>query len=257
MPDIRRGDLGEYTLTGRVAVVTGGSSGIGAATVRRLAAAGATVVVGYNAGLDRAKALVAALPGHGHMAVHLPMEDSAAIRKAAADVEASLGRTDILVNSAGFTKAVPHGDLDAMDDETFDRILIANVRGPFSTIRAFMPMLRASGDGVVINVSSLAGVTGQGSSIAYGASKAALDTMGLSLARVLGPEIRVLSVSPAAVATDFVKGRTMEAVEKQAASTPLRILMQADDVAVAIMGAITHMRFSTGTNLLVDGGRHL
>ncbi len=257
MPDIRRGDLGEYTLTGRVAVVTGGSSGIGAATVRRLAAAGATVVVGYNAGLDRARALVAELPGERHMAVHIPMEDSAAIRKAAADVEASLGRADILVNSAGFTKAVPHGDLEAMDDETFDRILIANVRGPFSTIRAFVPLLRASGDGVVINVSSLAGATGQGSSIAYGASKAALDTMGMSLARVLGPDIRVLGVAPAAVATDFVKGRSMDAVEKQAAGTPLRTVMQADDVAVAIMGAITHLRLSTGTTLLVDGGRHL
>ncbi len=257
MPDIRRGDLGEYKLAGRVAVVTGGSSGIGAATVRRLAAAGATVVVGYNAGLERANTLVAALPGEGHMAVHLPMEDSAAIRKAAAAVEASLGRTDILVNSAGFTKAVPHADLDAMDDETFDRILIANVRGPFSTIRAFVKLLRASGDGVVINVSSLAGSTGQGSSIAYGASKAALDTMGMSLARVLGPEIRVIGVAPAAVATDFVKGRTMEAVEKTAASTPLKTVMQADDVALTIMAAVTHLRLATGTNLVVDGGRHL
>ena len=257
MPDIRRGDLGEYALGGRVAVVTGGSSGIGAATVRRLAAAGATVAAGYNAGEDRAKALVAALPAGDHIAIHLPMEDTAAIRKAAAEIEARYGRADILVNSAGFTKAVPHADLEAMDDETFDRILIANVRGPFATIRAFVPLLRASGDGVIINVSSLAGSTGQGSSIAYSASKAALDTMGLSLARVLGPEIRVIGVAPAAVATDFVKGRTMEAVEKQAASTPLQTVTQADDVALAIMSAITHLRLSTGTTLVVDGGRHL
>ncbi len=257
MPDIRRGDLGEYPLANRVAVVTGGSSGIGAATVRRLAAAGAAVVVGYNAGLDRARALVAELPGDRHTVAHLPMEDSAAIRAAAEAVKASFGKADVLVNSAGFTKAVPHADLDAMDDDTFDRIMVANVRGPFATIRAFVPLLRASGDGVVVNVSSLAGSTGQGSSIAYCASKAALDTMGLSLGRVLGPEIRVLGVAPAAVATDFVKGRSMEAVEKQAAGTPLKTVTQADDVALAIMGAITHLRLSTGTTLLVDGGRHL
>ena len=257
MPELRRGDLGEYALTGRVAVVTGGSSGIGAAVARRLAVAGAAVVVGYNAGVDRARALVAELAGERHMVAHLPMEDTAAIHAAADAVKAAFGKTDVLVNSAGFTKAVPHADLDAMDDETFDRIMVANVRGPFATIRAFVPLLRASGDGVVINVSSLAGATGQGSSIAYCASKAAMDTMGLSLGRVLGPEIRVLGVAPAAVATDFVKGRSMEAVEKQAATTPLKTVMQADDVALAIMGAITHLRLSTGTTLVVDGGRHL
>ncbi len=257
MPELRRGDLGEYALAGRVAVVTGGSSGIGAATARRLAAAGAVVVVGYNAGLDRADALVADLPGEGHRPVHLPMEDTAAIHRAADSVRSAFGKVDVLVNSAGMTKAVPHADLDAMDDATFDRIMVANVRGPFATIRAFVPLLRASGDGVVVNVSSLAGSTGQGSSIAYCASKAALDTMGLSLGRVLGPEIRVIGVAPAAVATDFVKGRTMDAVEKQAAGTPLKTLMQADDVALAIMAAVTHLRLSTGTTLVVDGGRHL
>jgi 3-oxoacyl-[acyl-carrier protein] reductase len=257
MSELRRGDLGEYALAGRVAVVTGGSNGIGAATVRRLAAADANVVVGYNAGLDRANALVAALPGDRHMAVHLPMEDTAAIRAAAALVEKTYGRADVLVNSAALTKAVPHVDLEAMDDGLFDRILTANVRGPFATIRAFVPMLRASGDGVVINVSSLSGSTGQGSCIAYCASKAALDTMGLSLGRVLGPEIRIIGVAPAAVATDFVQGRTMASVEKQAETTPLKTVTQADDVALTIMAAITHMRLSTGTTLVVDGGRHL
>ena len=257
MTDLRRGDLGEYALAGRVAVVTGGSSGIGAATVRRLAASGAAVVVGYNSGLDRAKALVAELPGDGHRPVHLPMEDTAAIRAAAAAVSAAFGKVDVLVNSAGLTKAVPHADLEAMDDETFDRIMVANVRGPFATIRAFVPLLRASGDSVVINVSSLAGSTGQGSSIAYCASKAALDTMGISLGRVLGPEIRVIGVAPAAVATDFVKSRSMAVVERQAAGTPLQTVMQADDVALAIMSAVTHLRLSTGTTLVVDGGRHL
>jgi 3-oxoacyl-[acyl-carrier protein] reductase len=257
MAEIRAGGLGEFGLAGRVAVVTGGSSGIGAATVRRLAAAGATVVVGYNAGQDRAAALVAELPAGAHLALRLPMQDSAAIAEAAAEVERRLGRADVLVNSAGVTRAVPHADLDAMDDASFDLIMATNVRGPFATIRAFAPLLRRSGDAVVVNVSSLSGQTGLGSSIAYCASKAALDTMGLALARVLAPAIRVIGVSPAAVVTDFVPGRGREGVEKQAATTPLGIVAEADDVALAIMAAVTHLRLTTGSNIVVDSGRHL
>ena len=256
MSGTRPGGQGEYKLQGKVAVVTGGSNGIGAAVARRLAAAGARVAIGYNAGVERAQALAKELGGT-HLPVHLPMEDSAAIRKAAQEVETKLGRADVLVNSAGVTRAVPHGDLEALDDETFDRILRVNVRGPFSTIRAFAPLLKRSGDGIIVNISSLSGSTGNGSSIAYCASKAALDTMGLSLARVLGPEIRVIGVAPAAVATDFVPGRGRAGVEKQAASTPLKIVSEPDDVALAVMSAITHLRLSTGTTLVVDSGRHL
>lgn len=253
----RPGNLGAYELTGRVAVVTGGSNGIGAATVRRLAAQGATCAVGYHQGLDRARALIAELPGSGHLALQMPMEDSAALRAAAAEVQAGLGRCDVLVNSAATTRAVPHADLEALDDDLIDRVLVANVRGPFATIRAFAPMLKASGDGVIVNISSLAATTGTGSSIIYGASKAALDTMGMSLARVLGPEVRVLSISPSAVLTDFVPGRSREAVERMALASPLQRLTEADDVALAILGAITHFRLTTGTAILVDGGKHL
>lgn len=253
----RPGNLGAYELTGRVAVVTGGSNGIGAATVRRLAAQGATCAVGYHQGLDRARALIAELPGSGHLALRMPMEDSAALRAAAAEVQARLGRCDVLVNSAATTRAVPHADLEALDDDLIDRVLVANVRGPFATIRAFAPMLKASGDGVIVNISSLAATTGTGSSIIYGASKAALDTMGMSLARVLGPEVRVLSISPSAVLTDFVPGRSREAVERLALASPLQRLTEADDVALAILGAITHFRLTTGTAILVDGGKHL
>lgn len=256
MQDVRAGNLGEYALSGRVAVVTGGSSGIGAATARRLAA-GAAVVVGYNEGLERAVALVAGLPGTGHLALRMPMQDSAAIRAAAAEVEARLGRCDVLVNSAGTTRAVPHADLDALDDALIDHVLAVNVRGPFATIRAFAPLLARSGDAVIVNISSLAAITGSGSSVIYGASKAALDTMGLSLARVLGPAIRVVSVSPSAVATDFVPGRSREAVEKQAAASPLRTVTEADDVALTVMAVITQLRLTTGTTILVDGGKHL
>lgn len=260
MSGIRAGGQGEYQLQGKVAVVSGGSSGIGAAVVRRFAAGGARVAIGYNTGAERANALARELGGAHlpvHLPVHLPMEDSAAIRRAAAEVEAKLGRADVLVNSAGVTKAVPHADLEALDDETFDRILRINVRGPFATIRAFAPLLKRSGDAIIVNISSLSGSTGNGSSIAYCASKAALDTMGLSLARALGPEIRVIGVSPAAVATDFVPGRGRAGVEKQAASTPLKIVSEPDDVALAVMSAVTHLRLTTGSIIVVDSGRHL
>lgn len=257
MSDHRPGALGPFSLQGRVAVVTGGSSGIGAATVRRLAEAGATVGIGYNNGRDRAEALAASLPGSGHIVLHMPMLDSAAIQAAAAEVQTKLGGAAVLVNSAATTKAVPHGNLDAMDDETFDLILKTNVRGPFSTIRAFAPMLRASGDGIVVNISSLAGMNGLGSSVAYCASKAGLDTMAMSLARVLAPEVRIIGVSPAAVATDFVPGRDPAVVLRTAAATPLKIVCEPDDVALAVMAAITGLRLSTGTTLVVDGGRHL
>jgi 3-oxoacyl-[acyl-carrier protein] reductase len=166
----------EFSLTEMVAIVTGGSSGIGAASVRRLAAAGARVVVGYNRGLDRAEKLIGELPGTGHCGMHLPLEDTAQIRRVAATVADQFGRADILVNSAGFTRMVPHADLEALDDDLIDAVLTANVRGPFTTIRAFAPLLRTSGNGVIVNISSGAAARGGGSSIIYGASKAALDT---------------------------------------------------------------------------------
>jgi 3-oxoacyl-[acyl-carrier protein] reductase len=183
-------------LAGKVAVVTGGSSGIGAATVRRLAAAGARVAVGYNSGAARAAALIGEIAGDGHRAMRIPMEDSTQIRDAAAAVQNEFGRADILVNSAGFTKMIAHSDLDSLDDSLIDAILTANVRGPFSMIRALAPLLRRSGDAVIVNVPSIAASYGTGSNIIYGASKAALDTMSMALARVLGPEIRVVCVSP-------------------------------------------------------------
>ncbi len=257
MNEVKPGNLGTYGLQGRVAVISGGSSGIGAACARRLAALGARVAIGYNSGRDRAEALAAELPGEGHLPVFLPMTDSAAIAAAATLVEATFGRADVLVNSAGTTRAVLHGDLDALDDETFDRILVTNVRGPFATIRAFAPLLKRGGDAVVVNISSLAALNGLGSSIAYCASKAAMDTMALSLARVLGPEIRIIGISPAGVDTDFVPGRSRDAVLKQASLSALKTVCQADDVAMAVEAAVTHLRLTTGSVVLVDGGRRL
>jgi 3-oxoacyl-[acyl-carrier protein] reductase len=242
-------------LRDKVAVVTGASGGIGAATARRLADAGARVVVGYNGKSAQAGEIAGALSGRGHRAMRIPMLETNVLREVAATVERDFGRCDVLVNSAGFTRMVPHHDLEALDDELIDAIFAANVRGPFAMVRAFAPLMKRSGDAVIVNVSSVAATTGSGSNIAYGGSKAALDTMALSIARVLGPEIRVLTVSPAAVDTAFVPGRTTAMVEKVAATTPLKRVVQADEVAQAIMAAVTHLTSSTGIIIPVDGGK--
>jgi 3-oxoacyl-[acyl-carrier protein] reductase len=257
VPNAPNGSCDEMTLRDKVAVVSGGSSGIGAATVRILAQEGARVVVGYNKGEERARQLVQQLPGNGHRPMHMVLQDSAIIRRAADTVRDAYGHADILVNSAGFMRPVPHADLEALDDELLDAILIVNVRGTFSVIREFSPLLRASGDGVIINVSSILGFTGAGSNIGYCAAKAALDTMTLSLARVLGPQIRVLCVSPGAVATDFVAGRDRAALEKIAQRTPLKRVVEPGDIARAIMACITHLKVATGTKIVVDGGQFL
>jgi 3-oxoacyl-[acyl-carrier protein] reductase len=191
-------------LEGKVAVIAGGSGAIGAASAQRLAQGGARIVIGYNSRRDQADAVVKALPGTGHRAIRIPMLETPLIREAAGMVEHAYGRCDVLVNSAGFTRMIPHHDLEALTDDLIDAIFAANVRGPFATIRAFAPLMKRSGDAVIVNISSVAAIVGTGSNIAYGGSKAALDTMALSLARILGPEIRVLTVSPAAVDTAFV-----------------------------------------------------
>jgi 3-oxoacyl-[acyl-carrier protein] reductase len=254
---LRLGGQGVYDLADKVVVVAGGSGGIGGAVAARFASAGATVVVGYHHGAARAEAVTADLPGAGHWPVRLPVDDSAAVDEAARLVEERHGKVDVLVNAAGTTRRVAHSDLDALDDAAFDEIHRVNVRGAYATARAFVPLLKASGDGVLINISSLSALTGKGSSIAYCASKAAVDTMGQSLARVLAPEVRVIAVAPAAVDTGFVPGRDRDALEAQARTSPLRILADPDDVAVSVLGAVTHLRLATGTVILVDGGLHL
>ncbi len=244
-------------LKDKVAVIAGGSGAIGSASAQRLAQAGAKILVGYNSKPEQADAVVRALPGSGHRAIRIPMLQTPVIREAAAIVAREYGRCDVLVNCAGFTRMIPHPDLEALTDELIDQIFAANVRGPFATIRAFAPLMRQSGDAVIVNISSVAAIVGTGSNIAYGGSKAALDTMALSLARVLGPEIRVLTVSPAAVDTGFVPNRTTAMVERVASTTPLKRVVQEDEVAQAVMAAVVHLTASTGWVIPVDGGKLL
>ncbi|OUW29246.1 MAG: short-chain dehydrogenase [Rhodospirillaceae bacterium TMED167] len=244
-------------LTDKTAFVTGGSAGIGAATVRMLADAGSTVIVGYNTGENRASSLINTLPGNGHSIQQITMEDSDSIKRATDAIKNRHEKLHVLVNSAGFTKPIPHNDLDALDDEFFDHMLLANVRGPFSVIRELRPLLQISGDSVIVNLSSVSGFKGAGSNIAYCACKAAIDTMTLSLARALGPEIRVNTVSPGAVATDFVAGRDRAKLEELAKHSPLQKVVEPEDVAMAVMAYVTHLKKSTGAQMIVDSGRFL
>jgi 3-oxoacyl-[acyl-carrier protein] reductase len=244
-------------LKNKVAVVIGGSGGIGAAAAMALAAEGATVVVSWRSDEAAGNAVVAGLPGAGHLARHATVEDSATLVALAADVERVLGRCDILVNSAGYTKPIPIGDLDALTDDFIDDMFKVNWRGQFAAIRAFAPLLKASSDGLVVNVSSIAGLNGVGSNLAYAAIKSGIDTMTKSLGRALAPAIRVMSVSPGVVATDFVPGRDAAALEKVAPTIPLKRVATAQDVARAIAACATHLTYSTGSILIVDGGRAL
>jgi NAD(P)-dependent dehydrogenase (short-subunit alcohol dehydrogenase family) len=242
-------------LDGRIAVIAGGTGAIGIASARRLAALGARCVLLHRKG-SAAEAL-AQLPGEGHFALHADILDSASLRAAAAEVQARCGAAHILINSAGHTRAVPAGDLEALSDALIDEMLQANFRGVFATIRAFAPLLKASGDGLIVNISSIAGFTGTGSNLAYVAAKAGVDVVGDALARTLAPQVRVISVSPGVVDSSFVPGRGADFNSKAAATIPLRRIGSVDDVAAAVQACATTLRYVTGTRLVVDGGRHL
>jgi len=244
-------------LKDKVAVILGGTGGIGIATARQFAEAGARVVLVGRSDLEATRRVVESLPGDGHSAAIVTITESGTLTALADDVRARYGRADILVNAAGFTKAVRHGDLDALTDELIDEIMKVNWRGQFAAIRAFRALLDESGAGLVVNVGSIAGTTGNGSNVAYCAAKAGLDVMALSLGRALAPRIRVVNVSPGVVDTQFVPGRGDDFTEKAASTTPLRRIGEPDDIASAIVACATTLTFSTGTTIVVDGGRRL
>ena len=159
--------------------------------------------------------------------------------------------------TAGITRFVAHADLDGLDDSLIDDILATNVRGAFAAVRALRPLLQRHGDGLVINMSSIAATTATGSNIMYCASKAALDNMTKSLARALAPAIRVVSLAPGLVDTEFVKQLDQAWRDDQAARTPLKRLALPEEVARAVVVIATGLTFTTGAIIPVDGGRPL
>jgi 3-oxoacyl-[acyl-carrier protein] reductase len=244
-------------LTGKVTVITGAAGGLGSAITRAFASEGCIVVAGYNRSADAAQELVASLPGSGHMALPLPVTDSAGVNAARDLVAERFGRCDILVNCAGTTRFVAHADLDGLDDTLIDEIFATNVRGAIACVRAFRPMLAAHHDGLIINISSIAASIGMGSNIAYCASKAALDNLTKSLARALAPDIRVVSIAPGLVDTEFVRGLDQAWRDEQVRQTPLGRLATPDEIARAVVATATHLTFTTGSIINIDGGRPL
>ncbi|MEY4077375.1 MAG: hypothetical protein RIQ69_1745 [Pseudomonadota bacterium] len=247
-------------LDGHVAVITGGKGAIGWATAKRLAALGARIVSIDRSEPEKVQALLDTLPkvaSGAHFALTASITDSAALNAAAAAVKQRAGRCDILVNSAGFTKPVAANDLEGLTDDLFDAVVQTNLRGVFATIRAFTPLLKANGDGLIVNVSSIAGITGSGSNLAYAAAKAGVDLLTKALGKALAPQIRVIAVSPGVVDSSFVPGRGAEFNEKAAATIPLKRIGHVDDTAAAIEACATTMRFATGSRFVVDGGRSL
>ncbi|KLV08406.1 SDR family NAD(P)-dependent oxidoreductase [Photobacterium ganghwense] len=240
----------------KIALVTGGSGGLGAAICRKLAQSGYRVVLTYNSNKQAAEELLSVLPGGGHLAYSLNVEDSSAIVNLAAQVSEIGGKLDLLVNCAGMTKFVAHSDLNGLSDALFDQIFRVNVRAPFAMVRAFTHLLRNAG-GCVVNITSIAAQTAMGSNIAYCASKSATENMTRSLARALAPDIRVLAVAPGLVDTEFVKGLDDSWRNQQEMSTPLKRLASDDEVANAVYAAAEVLTFSTGNTISVDGGRPL
>lgn len=234
----------------KVAIVTGGTSGIGEATAKELARRGWQV-----AAMARGKAHPEIFTIRGDVA------QDADCRRVAKQVLDKWGSIDALVNNAGTTKMVPHPDLEGLAAEDFERIFRLNVVGPFQMVRACAAALKGR-QGAVVNVSSVASVLGTGSSVAYAASKAALETMSFSLARSLAPEVRVNVVAPGHTRTPWHEAArgaagAAEVEKRYSAIAPLKAVSEAEDVADAIVWLLEGARGVTGEVIYVDGGMHI
>ena len=238
-------------LEGRVAIVTGSTSGIGEATARRLVDLGAMVMVNSSSSVEAGNDLVAELG----TAPRYHRADVSSEEECIGLVDATVGAfggLDILVNNAGYTRVIPHNDLDAVTEVVFRRIIDVNVFGTWYLSRAAVPALKAGGDGNIVNITSIAGLTAGGSSIPYAVSKAALNHLTRLMANVLGPEIRVNAVAPGLVETPWTE--TWDAVHAAVAQrSPLGRSATADDCAEAVLG-ILRARYQTGDVVVVDGG---
>lgn len=246
-------------LSGKVALVTGATSGIGAAVCLELAAQGAAVVVGYHGSAFKAAALVERLPRANlpHLPLPAPVTDSAGLLLLAENIERHYGRCDILVNCAGIKSFFSDHDLDSFDDAVIDRLLATGVRGAFAAVRALCPLLAVSGAGLIVNVSSIAAVTATGTEVMYWASKAAVHNMTESLARALAPAIRVASVSPELSVKNFVTAMDQAPSVEQAEHAPLGRLVAPHDIALAVVALAAQPTFTSGAVISVVDGRPL
>jgi len=242
----------------RVALVTGSATGIGRACAVRLARQGFHVVVNYSRSEQDAHETVRLVEAEQRKALLIPCDvgDDLAVRRMFGTVEAEFGRLDVLVNNAGTTEFIEHTHLDELTEEIWDRILRTNLKGPFFCVRAAVPLLRKAAPAAIVNISSVAGISGEGSSIAYAASKGALNTMTRSLARALAPEIRVNAVCPGPVDTRWLRAvMTEEELQQRTAGFPLQRPATPDDIADAVLYLATGTTLTTGQCLVVDGGR--
>jgi len=239
----------------KVAIVTGGGSGIGLAIATKFVQNDILTII---VGRDEIK-LKATKEKLGNLCVPIAcdLSDLRVIPKLVQDIVQKYGQIDILVNNAGITTPVAHNDLDGLTDEWIDKIFTTNFRGSFSMIRVCKELLMKSGNGLVINISSVAAITGVGSNVAYCASKAAIDSMTRSLARALAPTIRVVSVSPGWVMGEYTKNIDPAYLQSQLDATPLARLATPEDVANAVYAVAATLTFSTGCIIPVDGGRPL
>jgi 3-oxoacyl-[acyl-carrier protein] reductase len=247
-------------LQGKAAIVTGAGTGVGAETARRLAARGCSVLANYSRSVEGAEKTAAdcAAQGVESFAHRADVSDDAACREMVAAAVDAFGRLDVLVNNAGTTEFIPHANLEAATPEVWMKILSVNLVGPFLCARAAADALRADGGGEVVNVSSVAGLAGTGSSIPYCASKGGLNNLTVTLARVLGPEVRVNAVAPGFIDGSWLQeglGDAYQAVKSAfEARTPLGRVSRPEDIAAGILALIEGPDLVTGHVLPIEGG---
>lgn len=242
-------------LEGRVALVTGGGTGIGRAICELFAAEGAKVAVNYSQSRDAAEEVATGIRSKGGTAMAI-QSDVAQASHCSAMVErvvGEYGRLDVVVNNAGWSTRVPHDQLDALTDEIWDHTFNTNLRGAFYCVRAAVPELRKHEGSSVVNIASVAGMTGMGSSIAYAASKGGMITMTKSLARALAPAIRVNAIAPGFVRTRFANW-PQEAFDRGQEMTPLKRLASVEEIAALALLLAADAKAVTGETIVVDGG---
>jgi 3-oxoacyl-[acyl-carrier protein] reductase len=247
-------------LRGAVAIVTGSSSGVGAATARMLAEKGSRVLINCAHDVEAGESVVADCKALGTDAALCQgdVANDADCRRLAKTALERWGQVDVLVNSAATTKFVSHYDLEGLTSEDFMRILAVNTLGPFQMARAVAPHMKARGEGAIVNVSSTAGLRGTGSSIAYGVSKAGLNLLTQSLARVLAPEIRVNTLCPGFIQGRWLKNALGDAYEEHRAhwekTSPLRKAATPEEVAATILWLVESAVLITGQTIVADVG---